>query len=61
MSDMRIGPTGHPITTKKQRRIVIPDKAREYIKNSCGEYGLNLIEQAVYLGEWVVLDVGTLT
>jgi len=52
----KIGAFGLPVVTKKQRHIVIPDKAREYIKDCCGEHGLNRIERAVYLGEWILLD-----
>lgn len=33
MGYMKTGPTGLPITTKKQRSIVIPKKAKEYIKD----------------------------
>lgn len=56
MGYARIGAMGHPIPTKKQKRIVIPEAAREYIKDCCGEDGLRLIEHTIYIGEWIILD-----
>ena len=56
MGYMKTGPTGLPITTKKQRSIVIPKKAKEYIKDCCGKVGLSLIIHTMRAGGWVILD-----
>lgn len=56
MGYMKTGPTGLPITTKKQRSIVIPKKAKEYIKDCCGKDGLSLIIHTIRAGGWVILD-----
>ena len=56
MGYMKTGPTGLPITTKKQRSIVIPKKAKEYIKDCCGKVGLSLIIHTIRAGGWVILD-----
>ena len=46
----------YSITSKEQGGIVIPEAARAYIRNCCGEVGLKRIERSIYAGELVILD-----